>query len=99
MIHFTVQNLHLFEFSVEGFRCHVHQNRCFVVLMELASIDKGSHSTKMILLKIQVKILHSEMNILMYYILLNDQDGKISTNLESSQHTRTILHLCYVSYA
>jgi hypothetical protein len=41
---FTMQNLHLFEFLAEAFRCHVHHFQCLV--LGLPSMKNGAHGTE-----------------------------------------------------
>ena len=61
-----MQNLHLLEFLAEAFQCHVPHIQCLAVLVELgsSSIENDAPGTEKLLLETQVKILHSEVNLI-----------------------------------
>ena len=64
----------LLEFLAEAFRCHVHHFQCLRVPVELASA-KNSSKLK--------KFLHSEVNLLIQHIIVQDQDGQNNNNINS----------------
>ena len=63
-----MQNLHLLEFLAEAFRFHVYHfqcspNRTAVPLGE-PSTENGAHGTEKLLVKTQVKMFYSKVNLI-----------------------------------
>ena len=66
----------------EVFECHVHNFQSLTVPEEFHEND--AHGIKKLLLKTQIseKFLHSEVNLIIQYIIVQDQDGQNNNNLK-----------------
>jgi hypothetical protein len=65
----------LLEFLAEAFRCHVHNFQCLTVPVELAAMFRFRKASAKNSSKLN-KFLHSEVNILIQHIIVQDQDGQ-----------------------
>ena len=72
----------LLEFLAEAFRCHVHHFQCLTVPPGSLSIENDAHEK--LLLKTQVnKFLHSEVNLLIQHVRVQNQDGQNNAKYNS----------------
>ena len=80
--------LNSLEFLVETFRCHVHHFQCLTVPVELTASVKSSGKLN--------KFLHSEVNLLIQHIIVQDQDGQNNNRVYLLQQTCQNHHITCV---